>query len=77
MLFVKVPENWMLKYLNAQVMADSARAFFAKGSRRIVSKLVTRRASTGIPPAMLTAVPRKWLRLVNFSDSIKDYEERR
>jgi len=114
MLFVKVPQNWMLKYLHAQLMADSARSFFAKGSQRIVSvkfyispfqvsngfvsqthkfkevanprnrfdphrswELFTRRASTGRPPKMLTAVPRKWLRLVNFPDSIKDYEERR
>lgn len=30
MLFVKVPQNWMLKYLHAQLMADSARSFFAK-----------------------------------------------
>jgi len=30
MLFVKVPQNWMLKYLHTQLMADSARSFFAK-----------------------------------------------
>lgn len=111
-LFVMAPQNWTLKYLHAQLMADAARDFFARGARRIVSikfylapfefrngivsqthqfeevanpnnrfdphrswELFTRRASTGSPPEMLTAPPRKWLRLVNFPDSIKDYEE--
>jgi hypothetical protein len=113
MLFVKVPQNWMDKYLHAQLMADSARTYFTRGTQRIVSvkfyiapfhftngvlsqthkfkevanprnrfdphrswELFTRRASTGIPPTILTTVPRKWLRLINFPDGIKDYEER-
>jgi hypothetical protein len=112
MLFVKVPQNWSLKYLHAQLMADAARAFFRRGRTRIVSvkfylapfefrdgivsqthqfkeeanpnnkfdvrrswELFTRRASTGKPPEMMMGPPRKWLRLVNFPDSIKDYEE--
>jgi hypothetical protein len=37
MLLVKVPQNWMNKYLYAQLMADSARQFFARDSERIVS----------------------------------------
>jgi hypothetical protein len=103
----------MNKYLHAQLMADSVRQFFARGSERIVSvkfyiapfqekdgdvsqthkfmelantrnrfdrhrrwELFTRRGSTGLPPTMLTAMPLKWLRLINFPESIKDYEER-
>jgi hypothetical protein len=110
MLLVKVPQNWMNKYLYAQLMADSARRFLVRDSERIVSvkfyiapfeekdgdvsqthkfmelantrnrfdrhrkwELFTRRGSTGLPPTMLTAMPPKWLRLMNFPDSINDY----
>jgi hypothetical protein len=111
-LFVKVPQKWSNRYLYPQLIADSTRRFFMRGSGRIASvkfymaslemgengyisqthkfmeianprnrfdrdrswELFTRRASTGIPPAMATAMPSKWLRLQNFPDSLKDYE---
>ena len=107
-LFIKVPQHWMAKYLYDQLLVETAREFFHKGTQRIVSvkyyiapyELRDGRLGQGhffkeVPnpnnrfdrnrswelfnryrPARgaWNAMPRKWLRLVDFPNSLKDYE---